>query len=148
MESCPFGTMGVTKPKAPLSLTIPCDYQECPDGYEKQEQVSTDEVRCVQNGVVSPNENTTVAVSPNVSFLLLPKSLSPEEILLSSHTLEVRRMYRTVIPSWTIPFLPYRIRYMPDRPDRAIECLVYFISITGIGVFSVLFSIITIKNIK
>ena len=98
-ELCPSGAMGATKLESLPYLSIPCDYQECPEGYDTRELVALGKCPITEEGVSPPLGETTVTVDPYALSLMLPKGYESEGMLLDKRGLEVPSS-RHSMPSW------------------------------------------------
>ena len=82
VENCPFDAMGATKLESRPYSSIPCDYQECPEGYDTRGFVASEKYQSTQGGALSPSGDTNVTVDPYALPLMLPKGVDSEGILL------------------------------------------------------------------
>ena len=82
VENCPFDAMGATKLESLPYSSIPCDYQECPEGYDTRGFVASEKYQSTQGDALSPSGNTSVTVDPYALPLMLPKGVDSEGILL------------------------------------------------------------------
>ena len=99
VENYPLGAGGVTKPESLPYVSIPCDYQECPEGYDTRGFVALKEPKATQDGVRTPAECAAVTVDPYALSLMFPNGYDSEGILLDQRDLEVPSS-RHLVPLW------------------------------------------------
>ena len=71
---CPSGAVGTTKLESLPYSPIPCDYQECPEGYDTQESIAAGKVPFADGEAI-------VTVDPYALPLMLPMGSKSEGIL-------------------------------------------------------------------